>query len=63
MYEKNKSVISLNELAKKNRNREPRFIEEIRRDENWEIIAYVLKRNPNYKKLLNGVCGLKIMQD
>ena len=50
MEEKKKSEISLNELAKKNRDREPRFIEEIRRDENGEIIAYVLKRNPNYKK-------------
>jgi len=27
-----------------------KWIEEIRRDENGEIIAYVLKRNPNYKK-------------
>ena len=50
MEEKNKSIINLNELAKIDRDRKPRFIEEIRRDENGEIIAYVLKRNPNYKK-------------
>ena len=31
-------------------NEPPRFIEEIRRDENGEIIAYVLKRNPKYNK-------------
>ena len=31
-------------------NEPPRFIEEIRRDENGEIIAYVLKRNPMCNK-------------
>ncbi len=31
-------------------NEPPRIIEEIRRDENGEIIAYVLKRNPKYNK-------------
>jgi hypothetical protein len=49
MEEKKKHGIYLSELAKKNSNREPRFIEEIRRDKNGEVKAYVLKRNPNYK--------------
>lgn len=48
--EEKKREIRLDELAKKNRDQEPRYIEEIRRDKNGEIIAYVLKRNPNYKK-------------
>lgn len=45
-----KGVINLDDLAKKNLDQEPRFLEEIRRDKNGEIIAYVLKRNPNYRK-------------
>ena len=48
--EKKKNGIFLSELVKMNPNREPRFIEEIRRNENGEIIAYVLKRNPKYKE-------------
>ena len=41
--------INFDYLAKIDPNREPKFLEEIRRDENGEITAYVLKRNPNYK--------------
>ena len=29
---------------------EPKFIEEIRRNEDGTVKAYVLKRNPKYKK-------------
>ena len=43
-----KGVINLNEMGISDK--EPRFLEEIRRDENGEIRAYVLKRNPKYKK-------------
>lgn len=28
----------------------PRFLEEIRKDKNGEITAYVMKRNPDYKE-------------
>lgn len=49
MEKKKQSVISLDEIGKMNRDKELRFIEEIRRDENGEIVAYVMKRNPKYK--------------
>ena len=49
--EDKKGTINLDELAKIDRHQQPRFIEEIRRDENGEVMAYVLKRNPNYKKM------------
>lgn len=42
-----KGVINFDELG--DQNLEPKFIEEIRRDEKGEIIAYVMKRNPKYK--------------
>ena len=48
--EAKKDVISLDGLAKKDRDQKPRFIEKIRRDKNGEILAYVLKRNPEYRK-------------
>jgi hypothetical protein len=43
-----KDEIYLGDLAKIDPNREPRYLEEVRRNKNGEIIAYVLKRNPNY---------------
>ena len=48
--EQSKKVICLGDLAKIDPNREPRFLEEIRRDKNGKITAYVLKRNPKYRK-------------
>jgi hypothetical protein len=50
MEEKKKNVINLNELTQTDRDWEPRFTEEFKRDENGEIKAYVMKRNPNFKK-------------
>lgn len=50
MEDKKKGTINLDDLAKENRHQQPRFIEEIRRDENGKVKAYVLKQNPNYKK-------------
>ena len=44
------NVIYLDDRAETNPDCELRFLEEIRRDKNGEIIAYVLKRNPNYRK-------------
>ena len=52
MEDKKKGTISFDELAKIDRHQQPMFIEEIRRDENGKVKAYVLKRNPNYKKKL-----------
>ena len=37
---------------------DPIFLEEIRRDKNGEITAYVLKRNLNYRKEHNGSSDL-----
>ena len=43
--EEKKATINFDELAKENRNQKPRFREEVRRNENGEEVAYVLKRN------------------
>lgn len=40
-----KSIIDFDKLAKENRNQQSRFKEEVRRNENGEVVAYVLKRN------------------
>lgn len=48
MEDKKKGTINLDEL--KVEYGEPKWTEEIRRNEKGEIIAYVLKRNPNYLK-------------
>ena len=40
-----KGTIDFDKLAKENRNQQPRFKEEVRRNENGEVVAYVLKRN------------------
>ena len=50
MEDKKKGTINFDELGKIDRHQQPKFVEEIRRDENGEVMAYVLKRNPNYKK-------------
>jgi hypothetical protein len=39
------ATINFDELAKENRNQKPRFREEVRRNKNGEITAYVIKRN------------------
>ena len=43
--EEKKGTINFDELAKENRNQQPRFKEEVRRNEKGEVVAYVLKRN------------------
>ena len=48
MEDKKKGTINLDEL--KVEYGKPKWTEEIRRDENGKVKAYVLKRNPNYKK-------------
>lgn len=40
-------VINFDEMM--NSTKPPRFVEEIRRNDKGEIIAFVLKRNPDYK--------------
>ena len=45
-----KRTISFDELAKVDRHQQPRFMGEYRRNEKGELVAHVLKRNPNYKK-------------
>ena len=45
-----KGTISLDELAKVDRHQQPRFMGEYLRNEKGELVAHVLKRNPNYKK-------------
>ena len=49
MEDKKKGTISLDDLEVEYG--EPKWVEEIHRNEKDEIIAYVLKRNPNYKKM------------
>lgn len=46
--EKKDNVINFDDMPISNE--PPRFIEDIRRDDKGNIIAYVLKRNPKYKK-------------
>ena len=48
--ETEKGTINLDELAREDRHQQPRFLEEVRRKEDGAVKAYVLKRNPNYKK-------------
>ena len=43
--EEKKGTINFDELAKENSSQQPRFKEEVRRNENGEITAYVMKRN------------------
>ena len=45
-------------MIMKHQHWEPIFLEGIRRDKNGEIIAYVLKRNQNYRKEHNGSSDL-----
>ena len=46
--EEKKHIINFDEMPMEQG--EPRWTEEIRCDENGEVEAYVLKRNPNYRK-------------
>ena len=50
VMETEKGTINLDELAREDRHQQPRFLEEVRRKEDGAVKAYVLKRNPNYKK-------------
>ena len=47
---KNLDVINFNDFAKVIWDKEPMFLEEVRRNQNGEVMAYVLKRNHKCKK-------------
>ena len=49
IMETEEGTINFDELADKGEHQQPRFVEDIRKNEDGTIEAYVLKRNPNYK--------------